>query len=153
MKNKILVHVLCVPDIIVKIYLTNQICVEYGKKLRKKFKPIDIIYKLIKKPEKKILCYSSNDMSKAYRKSCSQGEKTSHGFVFECYYCRKFFARVDKQKLHVENCSGIHRVVYNFDNQYLVTFEDNLKFKGNLPMAIYFDFEKTAPGDNCFDSE
>ena len=73
--------------------------------------------------------------------------------MFECYYCRKFFARADKQNLHVENCSGIPRVVYNFDNQYLVTFEDNLKFKGNLPMAIYFDFEKTAPGDNCFDSE
>ena len=109
----------------------NTICVEYSKKLRKKFKPIDIIYKLVKKPERKILCYSSKDMSKAYRKSCSQGEKTSHGFVFEC----------------------IHRVVYNFDNQYLLTFEDNLKFKGDLPMTVYFDFGRTAPGDNCFDSE
>ena len=66
---------------------------------------------------------------------------------------QKIFTRVDKQKLHVENCSGIHRVVYNFDNQYLVTSEDNLKFKGDLPMTVYFDFERTVPGDNCFDSE
>ena len=114
----------------------NIICVEYSKKLRKKFKPIDITYKPVRKPERNILCYSSEDMSKAYRSSCSQGEKISHGFAFECYYCGKFFTRADKH-----------------NNQNLITFEDNLKFKGDLPMAIYYDFETTAPTDNCFEPE
>ena len=131
----------------------NIICVEYSKKLRKKFKPIDITYKPVRKPERNILCYSSEDMSKAYSSSCSQGEKISHGFAFECHYCGNFFARADKQKRHIGNCSGIPGVVYNFNNQNLITFEDNLKFKGDLPMAIYYDFETTAPTDNCFEPE
>ena len=67
-------------------------------KARKKFRPIDIIYKPVRQVEKKILCFGSKDMSGAYRGSCSQGEKLSHGFAFECYFCGKFSARADKQK-------------------------------------------------------
>ena len=36
--------------------------IEYSKKLRKKFKPIDIIYKPVKSPGKKIQCYYSQDI-------------------------------------------------------------------------------------------
>ena len=61
------------------------VCVEYIKKARKKFRPIDIIYKPVRQIEKKILCFESKDMSRAYRSSCSQGEKLSHGFAFECH--------------------------------------------------------------------
>ena len=35
----------------------NIISIEYSKKLRKKFKPIDIIYKPVKKPDVEIKCY------------------------------------------------------------------------------------------------
>ena len=80
------------------------------------------------------------------RKSFSQ-------YAFECYYCGKFFALADKQKRHIESCSGISGVVYNLSNQNLVTFEDNFKSKGDLPFALYFDFETIAPADNCFDPE
>lgn len=41
----------------------------------------------------------------------------------------------DKQK-HMENCSGIPGVIYNFDNQNLITFEDNFGSKDNLPFVI-----------------
>ena len=74
-------------------------------------------------------------------------------FVYKCYYCRKFFARADKHKRHIENCSGIPGTVYNFNNQNLVTFEENLKYKGDLPMVIYFNYETTAATDNCLDPE
>ena len=121
--------------------------------MRKNLKPINIIYKPAEKPEKKILCYHSEDISKSYRNSCSKGEKIFHGFAFECYYCSKFFARADRQKRHTENCSGIPGVLYSFNNQKLVTFEDNLGSKGDLPMAIYFDCQTTAPTDNYFDPE
>ena len=127
--------------------------VEYGKKLRTNFKPINIIYKPIKSPEKEVLCFSRNDISKSYRNSCgATSDKVSHGFASECYYCGKFFARADKQKRHIENCTGVPGIIHNFNNKNLITFEDNFKSKGDIPMAIYFDFE-TAPTDNCFDLE
>ena len=44
-------------------------------------------------------------------------------------------------------------IVYNFSNQNLVTFEDNLKYKGDLPLVIYFDYETTAPTNTCFNPE
>ena len=57
-------------------------------------------------------------------------------------FCGKFFARANKQKRHIENCS-----------KNLITFEDDFKSKGDIPMAMYFDFETTGPTDNCFDPE
>ena len=45
------------------------ISTECSKKLRTKFKPINIIYKPIKFPEKEVLCFSTNDISKSYRNS------------------------------------------------------------------------------------
>ena len=34
-----------------------------------------------------------------------------------------------------------------------ISYEDNFKSKGDLPFSIYFDFETTAPTDNCLDPE
>ena len=53
----------------------------------------------------------------------------------------------DRQKYftHLSQCSGIPGVVYNFNTQNLVTYENNIKYKGDLPMTLYFDFETTAP--------
>ena len=89
-----------------------------------------------------------------YRNSCGEsGEKVSHGFAFECYYCSKFFAQANRQKCHIESCSGVPGIVYNFNNQNLVTFKDNFKCKGDLPFALYSDFVTTAPTDNYFNPE
>ena len=75
------------------------VSIEYSKKLRTKFKPINIIYKAIKSPVKELLCFSANDISKSYRNFCgATSDKVSHGFALECYYCDKLFARADKQK-------------------------------------------------------
>ena len=35
----------------------------------------------------------------------------------------------------------------------MITFEENVKSKRNLPYALYFDFKTTAPKDNYFDPE
>ena len=51
----------------------------------------------------------------------------------------------------MENCSGVPCVVCNFNTLSLISFEDNFHAKGDLPFVIYFDFEMTAPTDNCFD--
>ena len=66
---------------------------------------------------------------------------------------QKNFLRQERQKRHMENCSGVSGVIYNFNTQSLLSFEDNFHAKGDLPFVIYFDFETTAPADNCFDPE
>ena len=103
------------------------------------------------------MCYTTTDISKTYRSSCSQEEKDKekivHGFAYECYYCKKYFARPDEHKRHIEICAGIPGIVYNFNNQNLVTFEENLEYKGDLPIVVYFDYETTKPTDNCLDPE
>ena len=90
---------------------------------------------------------------KIIQKFLRRCQKLSHGFAFECYYCGKFFARADKQKRHIENCSGVPGIIYNFNNKNLITFEDNVKSEGDMPMAMYSAFETTVPTDNCFDLE
>ena len=44
-------------------------------------------------------------------------------------------------------------MISNFDNQNLISYQDNFRAKGDIPFVIYFDFETTAPTDNCFDPE
>ena len=62
------------------------ISIEYSQKLRKKFRPVNVIYKPVKSIDEKILCYYAANLSKTYRNSCGEsGEKVSHGFAFECY--------------------------------------------------------------------
>ena len=44
-------------------------------------------------------------------------------------------------------------VVYNFNNQCLITYQDNFHTKDDFPFVVYFDFETNAPTDNCLDPE
>lgn len=119
------------------------------KKTKKKIKPIDIIYKSTKYPEK----IHTEDISKAYINSHSVGNKTKQGCAYECYYCRKSFTREDRQKKHIENCSGVPGVIYNFNTKNLISFPDNFHAKGDLPFVMYFDFKITVPTDTIFDPE
>ena len=54
---------------------------------------------------------------------------------------------------NIDSCSGIPGILYNFHNQNLITFKDNLKNKGDLPLTFYFDLETTTPTDNCYGPE
>ena len=105
----------------------------------------------MKNTDAEIKCYFSQDISRACRNTCNKDEKLSHGFAYQCYYCNKFFVRPDKHKRHMQHCSSVPGIVYNFNNQNLVTFEDNLGYKGDLPVVAYIDFETTAPTNSCFD--
>ena len=44
-------------------------------------------------------------------------------------------------------------MVYNFNNQNLISYQDNFHAKGDIPFVFYFDFETTAPTANCLDPE
>ena len=130
------------------------ISIEYARKQRKNFKPIDIIYKPTKHQEIERLCYFSDNISNAYTNFYSKPNKNKRAHnCYECYYCHKFFIRQERKKRHTENRSGVPGVVYNFNNQNLISYQDNFHAKGDIPFLIYFDFETTAPTDNCFDPE
>ena len=72
---------------------------------------------------------------------------------YQCYYCNKFFIRPERQKRHTENCSEIPRVIYNFNHQNLISYQDKFNAKGDVLFVIYFDFETIAPTYNCLDPE
>ena len=130
------------------------ISIEFSRKERKKYKPIDIIYKPTKNPELSLLRYFTQDISKAYHNFYSVGDKTESGFgSYECYYCRKFFLREDRHKRHVEKCAGIPDIVYNFNTKNLITFQDSFNAKGDLPFVMYFDFETTFEFDKKIKSQ
>ena len=61
------------------------------------------------------------------------------------------FLRESRHKRHIENCAGAPGVVYNFNTKNLISFQYNFNGNGDLPFCLYFDFETTAPTDNCFD--
>ena len=118
------------------------------------FKPIDIIYKSTKNPEKSSLCYSTPDILKAYHNLYSTGNKIKQQYcAYQCYYCNKFFTREERQKRHTESCSGVPGVIYNFNTKTLISFQDNFHSKGDFPFVLYYDFETAAPADNIFDPE
>ena len=60
-------------------------------------------------------------------------------------FCNKFFIEQAKQERHSKNCSGIPGIVYNFNNQNLISYQDNFNGKGDVYFVAYFDFETTAP--------
>ena len=72
---------------------------------------------------------------------------------YQCYYYNKFFILETRRKIHRKNFSGRPGVVYNFNNQNLISYQDNFHTKGDVPFVVYFDFEKTVSTDNCLDLE
>ena len=103
-----------------------------------------------------IHCFVTSDIANSYYSVCSNNTKSElsrAGYAYNCYYCQKLFVRKDRFKKHIDSCSGIPGIVYNFHTQNLITFEDNLKNKGDLPMTFYFDLGTTSPTDNCYDPE
>ena len=133
----------------------RRISIEHEQKQRKLFKPINIIYKPTKSIKIEPLCFFSDDISKAFSSPYSKGKKgiTRVHKCYQCYYCNKLFIQEIRQKRHNENCSGRPGVVYNFNNQNLISYQDDFHAKGDVPFVTYFDFETTAPTDNCLDPE
>ena len=126
---------------------------EYDRKLRKKFLPINIIYEPVKFQNKKINCFFSNEMHFAYRSTFSEGNRIKHSSAWQCHYCSNYYAKKSKFGKHLEDCSGQPGIVCDFDIQNLVTYEYDIKYKSNIPLVAYIDFETTPPTDSCLNLE
>ena len=128
---------------------------EYEKKVRRNFEPLDIIYKPTKNIEIEPLCYFTTDIALAYSAYYDRGSKKVRSTkVQSCHYCNHYFVHNNpKFERHLKHCSEKPGIIYNFNNSSLISYEDNFKSKGDLPFTMYFDFETTAPTDNSFDPE
>ena len=122
-----------------------------SSKISTNYYPVDILYQPVRNEDEVVKCFVSSDMSKSFRYSFTSENSVRHAttgqVVYECYYCQKYMRDKGKFNKHVKVCSGKPGVIYNFNTQNLVTYENNIKYKGDLPMTFYFDFETTAPTD------
>ena len=116
------------------------------KEIKRDLYPIDIVYKPVKHPDEIIECYFATDIRFAYYgKIPNYKNQQITNRPYECYYCQKFFEKKAVFDRHIKTCSGKPGVVYSFEIQNIVTFEDNIKYQGDVPFSLYADFETTAP--------
>ena len=127
--------------------------VDFDNEIQKDFSPIDIVYEPVKNQNEIVNCYFTDKIHLAFRTTYSEGKKVKHTNAFRCYYCTKFFSRRERFEKHLSFCNGKPGYVYNFDTQNILTFEENLKFKHDIPLTAYIDFETTAPTDKMLDPE
>ena len=73
----------------------NIIRVEFNKKLRQTFCPIDIIYKPVKRPDEIINCYFGEKLNLALCASFNGGTKIKHCSAWQCYFCSNYCTRKD----------------------------------------------------------
>ena len=129
---------------------------EFDNEVRKEFTPVDIIYKPVKKENAILNCFFTDKLHLAYKavyNEITKWDKLKSTCAFQCYFCGKFWTRQTKLATHMKNCLGKPGFVYNFQTRNLLTFEENLKFKRDVPLTTYIDFETTAPTDCCLDPE
>ena len=129
---------------------------EFDNEIRKEFSPIDIIYKPVIKRNAILNCFFTDKLHLAYKavyNETTKWDKLSSSCAFQCYFCGKFWTRKNKLAVHMKNCLGKPGFVYNFQTRNLLTYEENIKFKRDVPLTTYIDFETTAPTDCCLDPE
>ena len=129
---------------------------EFDNEIRKDFTPVDIIYKPVKKENTILNCFFTEKLYLAYRATYNETKvwKTlRNSNAFQCYFRSKFYIRKSKLDYHMRNCTGKPGFIYNFQTRNLLTFEENLKFKRDVPLTTYIDFETTAPTDDYLDPE
>ena len=131
----------------------NIVWSEQSKQIMQKFIPIEIIYKPVKNCDKVISCYFSNKINLAFRSTFSENGILRHGTAFQCHFCSNYYGRKDKYDRHLDSCTGKPGYIYNFNTQSLITFEENLKYKSDIPLTTYIDFKTTVLTDDCLDPE
>ena len=68
--------------------------------------------------------------------------------LFLHYYTKK-----KKYERHLTNCTDQPGIAYDFNLKNVVSFEETLKYKGEIPLTVHADFETIAPTDDYQDPE
>ena len=110
---------------------------------------LDVVYELTTEGEN-IICYYADDLALAYRIHYLQkvrGKDVISNVAANNPTIVIIFLLESVLEKLVQVCSSVAGVVYKFSNRKIVSFHDNFKFMGNLPLTVYFDFETTT-GDS-----
>ena len=69
----------------------------------------------------------------------------SHRNAKQCSYCEIFFVKSEKKmEKNLLVCSGKTGINYVFNNGKILSYQDNYNKLGDLPFAVYYDFETTT---------
>ena len=113
------------------------------------FSPVDNSFEPVKHNVIKSNCYFSNKKFLEYRTTYERGGSIKQ--TFECHYCSSHCMRKNRYKKRVKSFSSILGVLYNFNTQSLVSFEENLKYKDDLPFAGYCAFDGMTTSECSLD--
>ena len=116
--------------------------------------PINIIYEPVKKQDQVIKCYFTNDLKNAYRALYHKSQNiVTANTLYERYYCNDLLVTKSRYEKHLRVCGKKPGVIYDFMLKNIVTFQDNLKYRGDVPFCVYADFETTAPTSDYLNPE
>lgn len=105
----------------------------------------DKVYKPVSNIHQTIDCYIAKSIRQTYRGIVSKSKIGVHSTTADqCYDCNKLFTQKNNLEKHLKICGSMPGLVDKFKNQNISTFEDNVKFNGDLPFSIYFDLETTC---------
>ena len=72
----------------------------------------------------------------------------------QCPYCNNFCIKSEKRmKERISCCAGQAGFNFSFNNGKIINYQDNLKKMGDLPFAVYYDFETTTGSAVFFDAK
>ena len=109
-----------------------------------------IVYELTLDIEKPIYCYFAPEIHAAFQTCYDKIVKGSKrrlnsSSTRQCPYCNNFFMKSNKKmKEHISICAGQSGFNFSFDNGKIINYQDNFKKMGDLPFAVYYDFETTT---------
>ena len=58
-----------------------------------------------------------------------------------------------KMQDHINSCAGQAGFSFSFDNGKIINYQDNFKKIGDLPFAVYYDFETATGSVDFFDAK
>ena len=116
---------------------------------RKIFILIDIVYEPTLNEKKTIVCFFAPEVSLGYYTSYDKMRKgkkvTDHTRARQCHYFNNFFIKsAEKMQKHLSCCVGKAGFTFSFDNGKIIDYQGHYKNLGDLPFAVYYDFETTT---------
>ena len=123
------------------VYLENE------NTIRILFRPINIIYEPVPKQTEIVNCFFSDCIHLSLIGFQLEKNRKHWTTAWECYFCLNYFRRKQKFDAHVKHCAGQRTIVYNLNTNNLVTSKDYLKYKDDIPLSVYIDFETNSPAE------
>ena len=98
--------------------------------------------------------FFTDDMKYAFRATYTKGNEICHANnIYECFYSSDFWVDKTKFERHIKTCGKKPGVLYDFNLRNVATFEDNIKYQGDVPFCVYADFETVAPSGDFLNPE